>query len=144
MIKNNKTCTLCGKAYAYCNSCASFNDKPFWMAMYCSEDCKDIVPVLTDYIYNKIEKDKAKDILDAKDTSRHMFYHGSYAKAFNDIYNVENVKDEENEEEQNEESKKRLDISQSLAQQTTSEIKKNITAEAKKTYPKAIAHKHGK
>lgn len=143
MVKNNKICTLCGKAYDYCNSCASYIDKPIWMAMYCSEDCKDIVPILTDYVFNRIEKDEAKAILDTKDTTRHMYYHGSYGKAYEEIFKTENETIEK-EEIKKENSEDKIDISKALAQQTVSEVKANITAEGKKTYPKSIAHKHGK
>lgn len=142
MDKNNKICTLCKKAYRYCNTCASDFDKPIWLAMYCSEDCKDIVPILTDYVFHRIEKDEAKSILEGKDTTRHMFYQGSYGKAFKEIFDIVDEEAKENKEEKDLEEK--IGISQSLAQQTASEVKANITSEVKKTYPKAIAHKHGK
>lgn len=147
MIKKNKKCTLCGEAYDYCNSCAAHIDKPVWMAMYCSEDCKDIVPILTDYVFNRIGKDEARNILETKDTTRHMYYQGSYGKAYKEIFDI---KDKEKQDNENNETKQKdnednkINFSQSLAQRTSFEIKNNITNEAKKTYPKAVAHKHGK
>ena len=116
MARYDRSCILCGKVYEYCNSCSAFQDKPVWMFSYCSEDCKDITSLLTDYIYNKVSKEDAKKIIDTKDTSRHM--------------------------NKNEEIKK--DIVKDMASDTASQFKNNLQSESKKVYSKTIAHKHGK
>ena len=64
MARYDRSCILCGKVYEYCNSCSAFQDKPVWMFSYCSEDCKDITSLLTDFIYNKISKEEVKQAKD--------------------------------------------------------------------------------
>lgn len=144
MARYDRSCILCGKVYEYCNSCSAFQDKPVWMFSYCSEDCKDITSLLTDYIYNKVSKEDAKKIIDTKDTSRHMQYKGSYGKAYKEIMGtvdfeiLNDNKIEENKDKKVEEAKK------DMINDTVSQFKSNLQAESKKVYPKAVAHKHGK
>ena len=135
MARYDRSCILCGKVYEYCNSCSAFQDKPVWMFSYCSEDCKDITSLLTDYIYNKVSKEDAKKIIDTKDTSRHMKYKGSYGKAYKEIMG-------EIDSEEKTEVKK--DIVKDMASDTASQFKNNLQSESKKVYSKTIAHKHGK
>ena len=138
MAKYSRKCVLCGKEYEYCNTCFTFFSKPIWMFNYCSEDCKDIVPILTDYVLNKINKEEAKEQLEGKDMSRHMFYSGSYKKAYDSIMNDE----EDNSEKQDD--IKTDDTVKLMSNQTVATMKSNFQSEAKKTYPKAVAHKHGR
>ena len=146
MARYVRSCILCGKKYEYCNTCSAFQDKPVWMFSYCSEDCKDITSLLTDYIYNKISKEEVKEIIGSKDTSRHMQYKGSYGKAYNEI--MEEIdsedKDEENSEDKTKTKEIKKDIVKDIANDTISSFKSNLQSESKKVYPKAIAHKHGK
>ena len=145
MARYDRSCILCGKVYEYCNSCSAFQDKPVWMFSYCSEDCKDITSLLTDYIYNKVSKEDAKKIIDTKDTSRHMQYKGSYGKAYKEIMgeiDSENIDEKTIEEKEDKEIKQ--DVIKDMANDTISNFKSNLQAESKKVYPKAIAHKHGK
>lgn len=141
MARYVRSCILCGKKYEYCNTCSAFQDKPVWMFSYCSEDCKDITSLLTDYIYNKISKEEVKKIIGSKDTSRHMQYKGSYGKAYKEI--MDEVESEILEENKTEKDIKK-DVIEDMANETISQLKSNFQAESKKVYPKAVAHKHGK
>ena len=142
MARYDRSCILCGKVYEYCNSCSAFQDKPVWMFSYCSEDCKDITSLLTDYIYNRVSKEDVKKIIDTKDTSRHMNYKGSYGKAYKEIMGETDSENKIEDSIKNEEIKK--DIVKDMANDTISNFKSNLQAESKKVYPKAVAHKHGK
>lgn len=142
MARYDRSCILCGKVYEYCNSCSAFQDKPVWMFSYCSEDCKDITSLLTDYIYNRVSKEDVKKIIDTKDTSRHMNYKGSYGKAYKEIMGETDSENKIEDSIKNEEIKK--DIVKDMANDTVSNFKSNLQSESKKVYPKAIAHKHGK
>ena len=142
MARYDRSCILCGKVYEYCNSCSAFQDKPVWMFSYCSEDCKDMTSLLTDYIYNKVSKDEAKQVIETKDTSRHMQYKGSYGKAYKEIMGMadtENSNDDKIKEKKNTE-----EVKKDMANDTISQFKSNLQSESKKVYPKAVAHKHGK
>lgn len=141
MARYVRSCILCGKKYEYCNTCSAFQDKPVWMFSYCSEDCKDITSLLTDYIYNKISKEEVKEIIGSKDTSRHMQYKGSYGKAYKEI--MDETEPEISKENKTEKDIKE-DVIEDMANETISQLKSNLQAESKKVYPKAVAHKHGK
>ena len=146
MARYDRSCILCGKVYEYCNSCSAFQDKPVWMFSYCSEDCKDITSLLTDFIYNKISKEEVKQAIEGKDTSRHMQYKGSYGKAFKEIMDEidsEDINEKEAEEKKDIEEIKE-DVIKDMANDTVSQFKSNLQTESKKVYPKAVAHKHGK
>lgn len=142
MARYDRSCILCGKVYEYCNSCSAFQNKPVWMFSYCSEDCKDITSLLTDYIYNKISKEEVKQIIETKDTSRHMQYKGSYGKAYKEIMGM--VDTEISNDDEIEEKKNVEEIKKDMANDTVSQFKSNLQSESKKVYPKAVAHKHGK
>ena len=145
MARYDRSCILCGKVYEYCNSCSAFQDKPVWMFSYCSEDCKDITSLLTDYIYNKLSKEEVKQGIEGKDTSRYMQYKGSYGKAYKEIMgeiDSEDIGEKTIEEKEDEENKQ--DVVKDMANDTVSQFKSNLQAESKKVYPKAVAHKHGK
>lgn len=142
MARYDRSCILCGKVYEYCNSCSAFQDKPVWMFSYCSEDCKDITSLLTDFIYNKISKEEVKQAIESKDTSRHMQYKGSYGKAYNEI--MGEIDSEDIDEKTIEDKEVKQDVVKDMANETVSQFKSNLQAESKKVYPKAVAHKHGK
>ena len=146
MARYDRSCILCGKVYEYCNSCSAFQDKPVWMFSYCSEDCKDITSLLTDFIYNKVSKEEVKQGIEDKDTSRHMEYKGSYGKAYKEI--MGEINSEDTDEKQIEEKKDieeiKEDVIKDMANDTVSQFKSNLQIESKKVYPKAVAHKHGK
>jgi len=142
MARYDRSCILCGKVYEYCNSCSAFQNKPVWMFSYCSEDCKDITSLLTDYIYNKISKEEVKQIIETKDTSRHMQYKGSYGKAYKEIMGMVDI--EISNDDKIEEKKNVEEIKKDMANDTISQFKSNLQSESKKVYPKTIAHKHGK
>ena len=67
MVRNNKTCILCGTRYTYCNNCAEFSHLPIWMLCYCSKNCKDIFDTLSSYSMKHITKEEAKNILNKCD-----------------------------------------------------------------------------
>ena len=59
MAKLNRTCGICGKRYSYCGSCKVDSNKPTWMAVFCSDNCKKLYDVINDYRYKKLSKEKA-------------------------------------------------------------------------------------
>lgn len=142
MARYDRSCILCGKVYEYCNSCSAFQDKPVWMFSYCSEDCKDVTSLLTDFIYNKISKEEIKQAIEDKDTSRHMNYKGSYGKAYKEI--IGEIDSENSKEEIINKEEVKENVIKDMTNDTVSQFKSNLQAESKKVYPKAVAHKHGK
>lgn len=49
MKKTNRICLTCGKAYSYCPNCTEDELKPTWMALYDTENCREIFNTLTEY-----------------------------------------------------------------------------------------------
>lgn len=45
-MAKNKTCRVCGKAYAYCPTCPRDASKPAWMNRFDRETCKKIWDIL--------------------------------------------------------------------------------------------------
>lgn len=69
-MRHGKTCTVCRREYSYCPSCAEDADKPFWMNMFCSEDCFNIFNVCADLEAGKINASDANQKLNGKDLSK--------------------------------------------------------------------------
>lgn len=71
MAENNCKCIVCGKEYYFCLSCnkRSVHPKPSWYVNYCSENCKNISTILTDYGFGNIEKADAEKALNECDLS---------------------------------------------------------------------------
>lgn len=63
MIKDNKVCILCGKKYSFCNRCEEYDHLPRWMAIYCSENCKDIFNIISGYNMKLKTKEEAANAL---------------------------------------------------------------------------------
>ena len=64
-----RKCIVCGKEYNYCRSCPKDAKKETWYALYDNENCKNISQALTDYNFNKVTKEEAKDLLAGCDLS---------------------------------------------------------------------------
>ena len=69
-MANNKTCITCGKTYKYCPSCGTDRDKPMWMNIYCSDNCRILFNTATNYFGGDITKEQAKEIVDKADLSK--------------------------------------------------------------------------
>ena len=64
-----RKCLVCGNEYTYCRSCPKDARKETWYALYDNENCKNISQALTDYNFNKITKEEAKELLSKCDLS---------------------------------------------------------------------------
>lgn len=70
MIKDNKICILCGKKYSFCNRCEEYDHLPRWMAIYCSENCKNIFNTISGYNMKLKTKEEAASALGECDLSK--------------------------------------------------------------------------
>lgn len=77
-----RTCCVCRKEHLFCPQCRPEDrNKPTWYFAYCSENCKDIYTVTSDYEDKKITADEAKTQLDKLDLSHIANFGESYQKA---------------------------------------------------------------
>lgn len=85
MVKDNKTCILCGKKYSYCSRCSEFDHLPRWMECYCSENCKNIFNILSGYTMKDYTKEEAKSLLEKCDLSYKSDFHHTNQEYINSI-----------------------------------------------------------
>ena len=69
MGRRTRECYLCGESYQYCPTCSQDKMKPAWMALFHSEDCKNIFDICTRFNLKKISKSEAKEELKSCDLS---------------------------------------------------------------------------
>nr|DAU09343.1 MAG TPA: DNA gyrase inhibitor [Caudoviricetes sp.] len=80
--KGLRTCCVCRKEHLFCPQCRPEDrNKPTWYFAYCSENCKDIYTVTSNYEDKKISADDAKTQLDKLDLSHIANFGESYQKA---------------------------------------------------------------
>ena len=65
MAKLNRVCGICKTKYSYCPTCAADANKPTWMAVFCSENCREVYNVLNDCRYHSLSKKDAFNKLSA-------------------------------------------------------------------------------
>ena len=65
MAKRDRVCYTCGTKYEYCPSCLSDSLKPTWMFCFCTEECKDVYEVLSNYntTDSNVTEDDVKKVL---------------------------------------------------------------------------------
>nr|DAZ03670.1 MAG TPA: DNA gyrase subunit A [Caudoviricetes sp.] len=80
-----RTCSVCRKTYKYCLKCREYEYLPTWMFAFCSENCKDIYNITSDYEDKRVTADEAKKQLDKLDLSRISNFGTSYQNTINDI-----------------------------------------------------------
>ena len=82
--KHERICR-CGKTYLYCPVCDEYQHMPYWSLVYCSENCKNIDGVLSDWGSHMISSEEAAKKLAALDTSRMEYWNENFQAAYNQI-----------------------------------------------------------
>lgn len=63
-MARSRKCICCNTTYIYCPNCGGADKlKPTWFSEFCSEDCKDLWTVATEFNMGLIKKQDAKDML---------------------------------------------------------------------------------
>ena len=89
-IRYERTCTLCGRAYKYCNSCSKDKLKPVWYNLFDRENCKDIFQALNDYNFELITKEEAAQRLNQCDLSEVDKLSENYRQEIADVLDIKN------------------------------------------------------
>ena len=89
MKKNNKTCICCQKKNTFCLNCSDFDNLPRWMAIYHDENCKKICNATSQYKFNNITKEQAREILNGCDLSHKKSFNKTIQKDLDEIYAVD-------------------------------------------------------
>ena len=132
--KHERTC-LCGNKYNYCPQCDEYKHMEPWHLVYCSENCKDIDIILSNWGAGVIDSDTARTLLKTKDLSRIEFWNDNFKAAYYNIMGNGCKNDEsKNSEPESEDSTqdKPLSVSEELKKheskghmQPKSRVKKN-------------------
>lgn len=85
MAKYIQTCLLCKQTYEYCGGCSKYKHLPTFMTTFCSQNCRDIYQVMTNFEGKILTKEEAKRQLMNLDVSRHDYYTKSFATSYNKI-----------------------------------------------------------
>lgn len=85
MDAKSRTCSVCRKTYKYCNKCRDYKSLPTWMFAFCSENCKDIYNVTSEYEDKRVTADEAKKRLDKLDLSKIKNFGVSYQNTIDNI-----------------------------------------------------------
>ena len=85
MERKSRTCSVCRRSYKFCPSCREDSDKPLWYFAYCSENCKKIYEVTSNFEDGLIDEKTAKEQLRKLDLSRLDNIGTSYVASINKI-----------------------------------------------------------
>lgn len=82
MAKVNRICKTCEKSYSYCGNCGNKNSNPAWMSTWCSENCKKVFQICSNYKQGVITREAAKKRLE-KECNMRLKY--TFKKSIRDI-----------------------------------------------------------
>ena len=61
MADHNRTCIVCGATYTFCPHCGDESRREeTWRMIYCSNDCRQIFGIVTDYLNKHIDLREAR------------------------------------------------------------------------------------
>ena len=89
MAKDRK-CIVCPDKhiYKYCSHCAGYNSKETWRYLYCSQNCRGIYNIATDFSKGKISGLEAKKELEKYDLSDLEFFNSTIKNEIEEILSV--------------------------------------------------------
>lgn len=108
MKRNNKKCIVCGKEYSYCPTCRGDANQPAWRSIYCSENCKSIMDIATDYNASELIKADAKKKLSSCDLSNKKNFKDGIIKTINNILDTTHKNEKAESDVSNDKAKKEV------------------------------------
>lgn len=90
-MRGDRKCMVCGKKYNFCTICGKGNPYDTWKYIYCSEDCRKLFNIASDWTANKINATAAKIKLDEINIPPLENLHSSLRKNIDDIYSNSSV-----------------------------------------------------
>lgn len=63
MARDNKICVSCGKKYSFCPNCGAKKYHEMWKNLYCSQNCKRVFDIVSDYVGGLLPASAAKEKL---------------------------------------------------------------------------------
>ena len=89
----DRKCIVCPDKhhYKYCSNCSGYNSKETWRFLFCSQNCKEIYSIATDFVNGKLTGLEAKYKLKNLDLSDLEFYHSIIKKNIENILAFEDI-----------------------------------------------------
>ncbi len=83
--KDKRICKCCGKEYEYCPHCGKHSDE-LWKNITDTEECREILNVVSAYNIGKANKDQVKKVLDRFNVKDYNKYKASIAAVLNKLF----------------------------------------------------------
>lgn len=83
-----RRCACCGTEYSFCPKCSEDKDKPLFYFTFCSENCKEIYNVTSQFENGQITSGEAQNQLKKLNLSRLDYLGTSYKNSINKIMNT--------------------------------------------------------
>lgn len=91
MERKLRICSTCRSEYRFCPRCNEDKDKPNWYFAFCSENCKDIYDVTSNYGWGNISAKEAKERISKLDLSKIENFGESYQNTIAKINSYEEM-----------------------------------------------------
>ena len=91
MSNKDRRCSVCGKTYLYCPRCQEYENKPHWYFCFCSENCKTIYEVTSNFESGQIDGLIAKEELKKLDLSKSKNFGESYRNSIKKINSFKTI-----------------------------------------------------
>lgn len=85
MERKLRRCAVCGNEYRFCPRCNEDKDKPLFYFTFCSENCRSIYCVTSEYENGRLSAINAKEQLDKLNLSRLDNFGTSYKSSIDKI-----------------------------------------------------------
>jgi predicted nucleic acid-binding Zn ribbon protein len=80
-----RKCVVCKTEYEYCPHCGKNDPSKMWMVTFCSENCREILRICSNYRHKKMTKAQAKKALNKCELSEPNMYAKTIASALEEI-----------------------------------------------------------
>lgn len=86
MVKNNKTCIVCGEKYTFCTRCEEYDNEPRWRAIYHDANCMEIFNIAANYLAGKTTKEETRKKFDSCDLTNKEHFHHKIIEVIDEVY----------------------------------------------------------
>lgn len=84
-MAKTRTCACCGKTYKYCPTCGKDIKKP-WLAICDTEECREVLNIISAYNMGTVDKDRVKAVLDKYNVKDFSKYKKSISDKLNELF----------------------------------------------------------
>lgn len=90
-MRGERTCCVCKKNYHFCPPCGKGDPYQTWRYIYCSEDCRELFNIASDWTAKKLSATEAKIKLDGINVPPLNNLQSSLRKNLDEIYSESSI-----------------------------------------------------